>query len=63
MRDAGLTQAFITGAHFIPDLEGDNGGPGFPQEQYLKAIAQFVLHNLIKEITILRGFEGDGAHA
>ncbi len=56
--DAGLAQGFIAGAHPIPDLERDNGGPGLPQEQHLEAIGQLVLHHLVKEVGILRGFEG-----
>ena len=57
--DAGFAQGFISGAHPVPHLERDNGGPGFPQEQHLEAIGQGVLHHLVKEVGILRRFEGD----
>ena len=61
--DAGFSQGFISGAHPIPHLEGDNGGPGLPQEQHFEAIGQFVLHHLVKEVAILRRFEGDRGSA
>jgi hypothetical protein len=58
---AGFPQGFVSGSNPIPHLEGDDGGPGLPQEQHLEAIGQFMLHHLVKEVAILRRFEGDSA--
>ena len=59
--DAGFAQGFISGADPIPELQSDNGGPGLLEEQHREAIGQFVLHHLVKEVAVLRRFEGDSA--
>ena len=61
--DAGFSQGFISGPHPIPHLEGDDGGVGLPQEQDLEAIGQLVLHHLVKEVAVIRRFEGDSAQS